>query len=487
MLKNRAIRGYTFRIAIGTFILTLTLLTTGGMAQGMTWQVTAGGETPDMAIQGNGFYPGVITINAGDSINWTLGGHDDHSIGFLSGAQAPEPGSSDSLRPNGTSNYRGSGIASSGLMQPDQVMSYMLTFTKPGFYNYQCLIHPGMGGVVIVKPEGSAYPFTQEQYAAMGQKELQADLDTGKKLADHLNLSTIPGANGTTLWQVAMDIPMSMGADLILSPKNNSSVTGNAKLNFIGVGKLQVQIQVSGLTPNSVHPEHIHGGTCADGGPIILPLNNLTAGPDGNATSTTIIDGPPWFTIPGRGWFINVHQGPTLSDGEATPITCGDVVKNSAAYMRFKAQNLTIHTGDKVVWNQFNYMEIHTVTFLIAGQPIPEFVLPDLSINPIASAPSGSGSYDGTGFYNSGVLQPGQNYSLTFTKPGTYDYKCLIHDEMKMVGEVVVLPPPVKTPGVSAVKTPDVSVVKTPDVSVLLVATVIGITALFLRKRGKQD
>jgi hypothetical protein len=40
---------------------------------------------------------------------------------------------------------------------------------------------------------------------------------------------------------------------------------------------------------------------------------------------------------------------------------------------------------------------------------------------------------------------------------------------MKMVGVVVVLPPPVKTPGVS----------------VLLVAAVVGMTALFLRKRER--
>lgn len=449
-------------------MLTSILISAGAAAQGMTWNVMAGGETPDMAIQGTGFYPGVITINVGDSINWTLGGHDPHSIGFLSGAQAPEPGSPDSLRPNGTSNYNGIGIASSGFMQSDEVNSYMLNFTKSGVYTYQCLIHPGMGGVVIVKSEGSAYPFTQEQYTAMGQDELKADLDLGKKLVDNLNLSTSPRADGTTIWQIASDIPMSMDADLILSPKNNSSVTGNAILNFIGVGKLQVQVQVSGLTPNSVHPEHIHGGTCSAGGPITIPLNNLTAGPDGKATSTTIINGPPWFTVPGRGWFINVHQGPTMSDGEASPIACGDVVKHGAGYMRFKPENLTIHTGDQVVWTQMNFMHIHTVSFLAAGQPIPEFILPDLSINPVAAAPSGNDSYDGTGFYNSGALQPGQNYSLTFTKPGAYDYKCLVHDEMKMVGTVAVLSPPP---------------VKTPDVSVLLVAAVVGITALFLRRR----
>ncbi len=419
-------------------------------------------------FEGNGFYPGVITINAGDTINWTIGGHDAHSVGFLSGAQAPEPGSPDSLRPKGTSAYDGTGIASSGIMQPDQVMSYTLNFTKPGIYTYQCLIHPGMGGVVVVRPSGSPYPFTQEQYIAMGQDELRADLDTGQKLVDNLNLNTSPGANGTTVWQVSADIPLSMNADnVVLSPKNNSSVTGSAMLDFIGVGKLQVQVQVSGLVPNSVHPEHIHAGTCAAGGPITIPLSNLTAGTDGTASSTTIIDGPPWFTIPSRGWFINVHQGPTMSDGGATPIACGDVVTHGAAYMRFRAQNLTIYAGDQVVWTQMNFMEIHTVSFLTAGQPTPDFILPDLSINPVAAAPSGTGSYNGTGFYNSGVLQPGQNYSLTFTKPGSYDYKCLVHDEMKMVGNIAVLAPPVKSP----------------DVTVLLVAAVIGMMALLLHRR----
>jgi len=469
MLKKRFGRKYNFRIAFGTIMLAFILLSAGASAQGMTWNVIAGGESPDMAVQGMGFYPGVITINAGDSINWTLGGHEDHTIGFLSGAQAPEPGSPDSLRPEGTSSYNGTGITSSGLMQPDQVMSYTLNFTKPGVYTYQCLVHPGMGGVVIVQPSGSPYPFTQEQYAAMGQEELQADLDAGQKSADNVNLSTSHEVNGTTVWQVAADIPLSMDADMVLSPKNNSSVTGNAMLNFIGVGKLQVQVQVSGLTPNSVHPEHIHAGTCAAGGPITIPLNNLTAGPDGNATSTTIINGPPWFTIPTRGWFINVHQGPTMSDGGATPISCGDAVKQGAAYMRFKTQNLTIHAGDQVVWTQMNFMAIHTVTFPVPGQPIPEFILPDLSINPVAAAPAGTDSYNGTGFYNSGVLQPGQNYRLTFTNPGTYDYRCLIHDDMKMVGNIVVLPLPAP--------------VKTPAVTVLLTAAVIGMAAMLLYRR----
>lgn len=45
------------------------------------------------------------------------------------------------------------------------------------------------------------------------------------------------------------------------------------------------------------------------------------------------------------------------------------------------------------------------------------------------------GTYDGTGFRNSGIVLsfPPQlyQYKLTFSKPGTYEYFCLVHPEMQ--------------------------------------------------------
>ena len=72
---------------------------------------------------------------------------------------------------------------------------------------------------------------------------------------------------------------------------------------------------------------------------------------------------------------------------------------------------------------------------------------PKLVLNPAAVAPMGGGTYDGTGVSSSGFT-PGKNdpapgprtYSLTFTKPGTFEFICVLHDQMGMSGHVTVLP-----------------------------------------------
>jgi hypothetical protein len=48
------------------------------------------------------------------------------------------------------------------------------------------------------------------------------------------------------------------------------------------------------------------------------------------------------------------------------------------------------------------------------------------------------GTYDGDGFFSSGLLgaEPYAEYSLRFSKPGTFKYACLLHPPM--VGTVVV-------------------------------------------------
>jgi hypothetical protein len=44
-----------------------------------------------------------------------------------------------------------------------------------------------------------------------------------------------------------------------LTPLNNSGVTGKATIKYSHDGKFEVLINAEGLTPNRVHPQHIHG------------------------------------------------------------------------------------------------------------------------------------------------------------------------------------------------------------------------------------
>ena len=44
--------------------------------------------------------------------------------------------------------------------------------------------------------------------------------------------------------------------------------------------------------------------------------------------------------------------------------------------------------------------------------------------------PLDAGTWNGTGFLNSGFMDGG-DFVMAFSKPGTYDYVCLIHPEMQ--------------------------------------------------------
>jgi plastocyanin len=123
------------------------------------------------------------------------------------------------------------------------------------------------------------------------------------------------------------------------------------------------------------------------------------------------------------------------------------------SYMRFSPTDLTIHVGDTVEWTQKDVEAPHTVTFTSGGQE-PELVLtepqqsgpPKLVLNPEVLAPAGGTTYSGRGYFNSGLIWgtevpiPGpRTYSLTFDTPGTYNYICVLHDPLGMVGQVTVL------------------------------------------------
>lgn len=460
---------------------------TGRMTQGTraadgprTWHVLVGGQSKDGAIQAEGYYPHVITIDAGDTVAWALNTGEIHSVTFTgtcADISCIPPCAftvNIDVSPCGSPSYDGvSALNSSGRMVspaynwdnsiPHGNTTYSVTFTKPGVNVYFDLSVAGMRGMVIVNPAGTPYPFTQPQYSGQAQEQLRADLAAGARARSGFQPATASAnPDGTRTYHVALGASPPQNARVTLGPAAGSRAHGRAFLEGSGIGtspdpSIAVKIELTGLTPGSVHAVQILPGVCGAPAPtegiifsqIFVPpaftLNNVTAGPDGRATSTTVItgspnsNGPGQLQIPSSGWFINVAAGPTPDNG-ATSGSCGNVVFQNASVMRYLPQNVHIHVGDSVVWTDDTSNEPHGVTFL-AGQPLPQ--LPGW----YTGTPTGNGgSYDGSSFFDSGLLYPasaGRNHSLTltFTRTGTFPYVDVGDLVLGMRGSVIVTRP----------------------------------------------
>lgn len=286
------------------------------------WQLFAGDNRRDGALQDLDFFAVSITIDVGDSVTWTWRG--EHTVSFLLPAQSPFTAP---ITPAGGSTEDGTAFTSSG--DQNIPFSYTLTFTKAGAYTYYCLLHPPeMVGQIIVQPAGARYPHPQGYYTGQGNAAANSEL-----AAAQASVRLFPYADGGSTLVAGISLGLSTGTP------SHSTV-----YRFLGADNL-------------------------------------------NATTTTVA------------------------------------------------------VGTTVTWVNQSNNEPHTVTFPVAGQPLP----PSILNNPF-SPPSGGSTYDGSTITNSGPFGSGagalgggpNSYSLTFTKPGKYVYYCLFHHEFGMIGYIVV-------------------------------------------------
>lgn len=135
-------------------------------------------------------------------------------------------------------------------------------------------------------------------------------------------------------------------------------------------------------------------------------------------------------------------------------VSIGAGANSGAEITSFYPKQLSVKVGDTVTFIQNDATDVHTVTFgpepyttaIEKGLVQPVGSPPVIVLNPLGALPSeppGSPSpvpYDGTnhgnGYLNSGILAPPQvpgqphQFAVTFTKPGTFRFECVIHANM---------------------------------------------------------
>jgi plastocyanin len=151
-------------------------------------------------------------------------------------------------------------------------------------------------------------------------------------------------------------------------------------------------------------------------------------------------------------------KGVTAGFGEIAATGGG---QESLSVVRFIDGTVEIHAGDTVEWTNLDPIIAHTITF---GPEPGDLFDPSCGPSPgcvVATDPDGAlhatitgpGQNVHSGFilaalegYTGGFpvpqlpLFPPTRFRITFTAVGTYNYICSLHDNLGMVGKVIVLP-----------------------------------------------
>ena len=340
------------------------------------WHAKVGAETPGMGRQALAFLPNEIWIHAGDSVTWTFNSDEIHTVSFLVVGQPFPP------FPVGCPGFS-VGVASfdgsTCVTTPPSVKgqpTFTVSFPTAGNYKLQCLVHNTMNGTVHVLDLSNPLPHNQAFYDQEAVRETR-------------NLLT--------------DDDHAMSSDMK------------------GMGMTQAG--------NSVSVR-------------VLAATERLKGTNRNLAASSGVDSS-----------ARAHVTAGVGEIASTP---GGLQTNSL--VRFVKGKIEIRAGDTVEWSNFDPEEPHTITFGEEPQdmfdPSPNVTRdPDGGLRAVINSPSDNvhsgfilqalddqpGTPVNSNPNNAIALNP-THFRVTFTQPGTYNYKCVLHDNLGMVGQVVVLP-----------------------------------------------
>jgi hypothetical protein len=134
-----------------------------------------------------------------------------------------------------------------------------------------------------------------------------------------VKVETDPATGKTDVDVQAPNVPETYGGTM--SAVGGSGITGTASGTTAG-NTTSVTVNVSGATPGSTLPWHVHDGTCGSASaPIVGAAADypaLTVGSDGRATATAQVSAG---LNEAKNYIVNVHASPT---NLGTIVACGD-------------------------------------------------------------------------------------------------------------------------------------------------------------------
>ena len=305
-----------FAWSAGVFLLAA-LLPSAAFAAGHAGGVTVfagpniqGPPPPGVSRQADAlfFYPKVVTVHVGDTVTWQFRGF--HSATFpgpkrpypfvvpLGGKQPPfKDGGGQPLWWGGAAPVLGvsplsilpqgggtisspSQVRSSGLMRifastpKTPPAPYLLTFTQPGTYQYECAVHPGMRGVVRVLPASASAPSAAAE-EQLGKNQLQ------RTLVDVKQLNTAkPASKLTVLVGVGHN---ATGAEIASFFPNKLVVKAGDTVTFRNGDETDIHTVTFGPAPLRLHIEKDfvapHGKQL-----LLSPLGAFPSEPPGSGT-----------------------------------------------------------------------------------------------------------------------------------------------------------------------------------------------------------
>lgn len=275
----------------------------GQQADGSTiWKVQVGGMDMENQLDLQAFFPGEITINAGDQIWFAEGMAGFHTVWFGYGAEVPamfipdaEAATPEAGPPSmvlnpavilPTPNLAVDGVTpvNTGLdILWDPSVPTVVSFPTPGTYDYLCIPHQGvMRATVIVQEAGSALPMDQAGYDALVQEQIEALRAEGVAAdAEFADATQETQADGSTLWTATAGAGEGQARVMRMMPDVLEIKVGDSvkwivqspgephTVTFVGAGE--------------VPPEDLDVSAFADGTPKFA-INPMTLLPQGGDT-----------------------------------------------------------------------------------------------------------------------------------------------------------------------------------------------------------